>query len=108
MSALPPKADIETRSRNVRFVPNQTFCAAAKNFSLGPELKFGVAAERKLFRTRRRLRRIRLARLAPGISTNHRHPATPIGSIDLDPSDLTGLNTMFTLCSKSPGASSPI
>src|SRR5262249_3159830 len=30
MSALPPKADIGTQSRNVRFVPKADSCAAAK------------------------------------------------------------------------------
>src|SRR5262249_54046567 len=29
MSALPPKADIETQSRNVRFVPKADICGAA-------------------------------------------------------------------------------
>ena len=73
LSALPPKADIETRSRNVRFVPKQTFCAAAKNFSSGRE---GPEGDYAAFAWR----------LAPGISTNI--PRPPIGSIDLDPSDL--------------------
>src|SRR5262249_25540510 len=31
MSALPPKADIETRSRDVRFVPKADSCSAAIN-----------------------------------------------------------------------------
>src|SRR5215831_14219321 len=31
MSALPPKADIETRSRDVRFVPKADSCSATKN-----------------------------------------------------------------------------
>src|SRR5262249_12963441 len=30
MSALPPKADIGTQSRNVRFVPGRDSCSAAK------------------------------------------------------------------------------
>src|SRR5215472_18522485 len=30
MSALPPKADIGTQSRNVRFVPKADICSAAK------------------------------------------------------------------------------
>jgi hypothetical protein len=30
MSALPPKADIGTQSRNVRFVPKADICGAAK------------------------------------------------------------------------------
>ena len=32
MSALPPKADIGTQSRNVRFVPKADSCTAAKNY----------------------------------------------------------------------------
>ena len=32
MSALPPKADIGTQSRNVRFVPLADSCSAAKKF----------------------------------------------------------------------------
>jgi len=31
MSALPPKADIGTQSRNVRFVPKADICSAANN-----------------------------------------------------------------------------
>src|SRR6516164_630770 len=35
MSALPPKADIGTQSRNVRFVPKADSCSAAKKYCDG-------------------------------------------------------------------------
>src|SRR6516165_3786551 len=41
MSALPPKADIETQSRDVRFVPKADSCAAAKEVLIRVTIRRG-------------------------------------------------------------------
>ena len=51
MSALPPKADIETQSRDVRFVPKADSCTAANLLRHVPKFLRVVGVEAGPFMT---------------------------------------------------------